>query len=230
MNKEEKSLLDELFDAAGLGSNPPAENPPEQPAEEQKEANEIEIKKEILEEIGANKPKTQENIKFSTEIEEISEEKSEKDENKEIHETKKKDIKFLVIYTIIFVIVISGLLGGSYIITSRIHQQMAENNQDLNTSQSTLKNIKDENNALKQENAALKEQVNIFSTTASEAEELLENVADMVEQDGYLTAAQSAYIDGDRAEARQLMQAIDREKLSQPAKEHYDLLKEKLGL
>lgn len=228
MNKEEKSLLDELWDAAGLneaGEKPtaPAEKEPPKPKE-------IQINSEKLEEIGSFREKTTENIKFSTDIREISEEKPEKDEKKEQSETKKKDIKFLVIYTIIFVVVISGLIGGSYIITSRIHQQMSESNENLNTSQSTLKNIQDENAALKKENAALKQENATLSASAADAEELLESVGDMVEQDGYLSAAQSAYIEGDRTLARQLVRAIQRDKLSEPAKEHYDLLKERLGL
>ncbi len=218
MNKEEKSLLDELFDAAGLNEQKPA------PSEEQK--NEENPSKE--QETPQTEEKNEEKAENSVENEETKPKKG-KSKKKE-HDTKKKDIKFLVIYTVVFVIVISSLIGGSYAITSRIHQQMAESNQNLNTSQSTLKNIQDENASLKQENAALKAENETLSATAEDANALLDSVGDMVEHDGYLAAAQSAYIDGERAEARQLMAAIDREKLSQPAKGYYDLLKEKLGL
>ncbi len=225
MNKEEKSLLDELWDAAGLnetGGKPSA--PKEIKGEE------ISFNTAKLEEIGSFIEKTTEKSPELPKNEEIESEIKKEEPSKENPETKKKDIKFLVIYTIIFVIVISGLIGGSYMITSRIHQQMSVNNQDLNMSQSTLKNIQDENASLRAENAALKESNAALSASATEAEELLDSVGDMVEQDSYLTAAQSAYIDGNWTLARQLMTAIDREKLSQPAKGYYDLLKDKLGL
>ena len=210
MNKEEKSLLDELFDAAGLN-----DKKQDKPSKEPK-IEETETKQEEIAEIQEN-------------IADIPKNEAKNTDNKD-HETKKKDIKFLVIYTVVFVVVISSLIGGSYVITSRIHQQMAESNQNLNTSQSSLTNIQDQNTALKQENAALKAENEVLSTSAEDANALLESVGDMIEQDGYLAAAQNAYIDSERAEARQLMAAIDREKLSQPAKEYYDLLKEKLGL
>lgn len=224
MSKEEKSLLDELWDAAGLSLE----------SEKTKKTEDIPVN---IEDNERKEEITQENIDNSEKIEDIPEntEKNNVVEEpatpvEEKTETKKKDIKFLVIYTVVFVIVISGLIGGSYVITSRIHQQMAENNHSLNSSQSSLKNIQDENLALKEENAALKAENEQFSALAEDAHALLEGIGDMVEQDGYLSAAQSAYIDGNRTEAKKIMQGIDREKLSQPAKEHYDLLKGKLGL
>ena len=216
MNKEEKSLLNELFEAAGLNSEKQPEKQKEPKIEEKPPINEdIEKKDQVSEEKQENTDENKEN-KPKTEVKD--------------HATAKKDIKFLVIYTIVFVIVISSLIAGSYAITSRIHQQMAENNQDLNSSQSTLKNIQDENTSLKKENAALKVENEALSTSAKDAHALLESVGDMVEHDGYLAAAQNAYIDGERTQARKLMAAIDRDKLSQPAKEYYDLLKDKLGL
>lgn len=214
MKKEDKSLLDELFEAAGLNN--------EQPAKEQQ-------KNEEIEDIPSKTEKPEEIPAINQDISKESEKKEEK-KTAEDHATKKKDIKFLVIYTTVFVIVISSLITGSYFITSRIHQQMAESNENLNTSQSTLKNIQDENNALKQENAALKIENDLLSATAEDANTLMESIGDMVEHDGYLAAAQSAYIDGERENARTLMAAIDRDKLSQPAKAYYDLLKDKLGL
>lgn len=222
MSKDEKSLLDELWDAAGLNQEEKPEKTEEKPIKqeqtEEKEPviEEIKEKEEISKDIKENKPK--------------KETKKAKKSKKEEAEVKKKDIKFLVIYTIVFVVVISGLIAGSYVITSRIHQQMAEHNENLNTSQSSLKNIKDENDALKEENTALKAENALLSQEAENAEALLEGMGDMAEQDGYLSAAQSAYIEGNRTEARRLMHAIDREKLSQPAKAHYDLLKNRLGL
>ena len=224
MSKEEKSLLDELWDAAGLSlENEKTEKKEDIPAKTEDNEQNKEIKQEIPEILEENND-IPENIEKNDVKEEPAAPTNEKTE------VKKKDIKFLVIYTIVFVIVISGLIGGNYVITSRIHQQMAEHNQNLNTSQSSLKNIQDENAALKEENAALKAENEQFSALAEDAHALLEGIGDMVEQDSYLSAAQNAYIDGDRTEAKKIMRGIDREKLSQPAKEHYDLLKGKLGL
>ncbi|MBQ8893656.1 MAG: hypothetical protein IJ043_04530 [Clostridia bacterium] len=156
------------------------------------------------------------------------EEPKKEDKPQDAPTEKKKDIKFLVLYTTVFVIVISALIAGSYMITSRIHKQMAENNAEIDMSQSTLKNIQDENAALKAENAALKESNEALTTARKEAEELVSSVGDMVEQDGYLVAALSAYIDGEEDLAAQILSTIDRAKLSEPNKAHYDLLKEEL--
>ena len=229
MSKEERSLLDELWDAAGLNTQEITKED-EKPAEEPKEN---EVKQEQIEEKPAKEEIIQEKepvIEKKQDKKAKKEQKKEKKSKKEESAEKKKDIKFLVIYTIVFVVVISGLIGGSYVITSRIHQEMAENNANLNTSQSSLQNIKDENTALKAENSALKEQNQLLSEDAENANALLEGMGDMVEQDGYLTAAQSAYIENNWTEARSIMHAIDPDKLSPPAKEHYDLLKKRLGL
>ena len=97
MKKEDRSLLDELFEAAGLSS--------EQPATEQQ-------KNEKSEDISSNIEITEENSESKQDIHANQEEK-EKNSVAEDHATKKKDIKFLVIYTTVFVIVISSLITGS---------------------------------------------------------------------------------------------------------------------
>lgn len=214
MNKDERSLLDEMWDAAGLNKDGEQQPP---------KAEETQAEDPKAEEPQAEEPKAEEPAKEEPK----AEEKPKKAQNPPAE--KKKDIKFLVLYTTVFVIVISGLIAGSYMITSRIHNQMSENNEQIDLSQSTLKNIQDENAALKTENAALKTENQALATSQSETEELLDSMSDMVEQDGYLTAAQSAYINGDRSEAREILSAIDREKLSEPNKAFYDILKDKLS-
>lgn len=143
---------------------------------------------------------------------------------------KKKDLKFLIIYTAIFVVVISGLIGGSYLITSRIQQEISENNNSLNSSQSLLKNIQDENAALKKENQALQQTNAALTEAQKENDALLERVGDTAEQDQYLAAAQNAYIGGDRALAETILSGVNREKLSLPNRAYYDLLRTQLGL
>ncbi len=216
---EEKNLLDEVWEAVGLekpANADPApkteepkkeEEPKEAPAEEPKEETAEEPKEEPAEE-----PK-----------------KEPKEPPKELVAVKKKDVRFLVIYTVAFVVVISFLIAGSYMITSRIHREMAENNATLDSSQSTLKNIQDENRNLKEQNAALKEQNEQLTSSQTDSDTLINNIGDMVEHGEYLSAAQNAYIRGDRTAARQLLAAVDREKLAEPAKAYYDSLNDRLN-
>ena len=207
MNKDEKSLLDELWNAAGMNEKNPAQTAA---GEETTEAAEQPAASTVQQEPAASAPPAEPADPAAAPPEE------EPEAEKTAPAEKKKDIKFLVIYTTVFVIVISGLIGGSYLITSRIQREMSENNDTLNSSQSTLKNIQDENAAL--------------TVSQQDAEELLASIGDMVEQDQYLAAAQNAYIDGNRTLARTIFSTIDRDKLSEPSKPYYDLLKTKLGL
>lgn len=221
MNKDEKSLLDELWNAAGMNEKNPAQTAA---GEETTEAAEQPAASTVQQEPAASAPPAEPADPAAAPPEE------EPEAEKTAPAEKKKDIKFLVIYTTVFVIVISGLIGGSYLITSRIQREMSENNDTLNSSQSTLKNIQDENAALKKENAALQESNAALTVSQQDAEELLASIGDMVEQDQYLAAAQNAYIDGNRTLARTIFSTIDRDKLSEPSKPYYDLLKTKLGL
>lgn len=143
---------------------------------------------------------------------------------------KKKDLKFLAVYITIFVVVISGLIGGSYLITSRIRQEFTDNNNSLNSSQSLLKNIQDENAALKKENQTLQQSNAALTEVQKENEALLELIGNTAEQDQYLLAAQSAYIDGDKDLAEAILSAVERDKLSLPNRAYYDSLRQQLGL
>lgn len=221
MNKDEKSLLDELWQAMGMeepqkGSSEnapaapelkkeepaaPAEEPITEPAEEKAEEPAEKPAEAPAEEPVAQKP----------------------EETKE----KKKNIKFLVLYTVIFVIVISGLIGGSYLVSTRIHQEMGQGEE---SNESTLKNIQVQNQELKSKNAELEAKNAQLTQQAKDAEALLESIGDMVEHDQYLAAAQSHYIAGQEETAKSIFRSIDREKLSKPNHTYYDTLKEKLGL
>ena len=235
MNKEEKSRLDELWNASGLTA------PADKPAKKQEPAPEApkEEPEAPQQEAPAAEPAPKEEPVKEEPKEEAPKEPKKKKEKKPKKEKVqkeapppaeiKKDIKFLVLYTTVFVIVISGLIGGSYMITSRIHKQMAENNQEINMNQSTLTNIQSENDRLKQENNTLKQQNTALTEAKNEAEELVNSVGNMVEQDANLVAAQSAYIRGDKELAAQLLSVIRREELAEPNKAAYDLLLEKVS-
>ncbi|MBQ8599911.1 MAG: hypothetical protein IJ407_00810 [Clostridia bacterium] len=220
---EDKNLLDEIWDAVGL-DRPVEKKIPETPVAEPnvQEQAPVEVPVEAPKEAPAEMPKEA--------PAETSEEKAKETPiPKELVVEKKKDIRFLVIYTIAFVVVISFLIAGSYMITSRIHQEMAENNASLDSSQSTLKNIQDENRLLKEQNAALQKKNEELTASQADNDALMESIGDMVEHGEYLTAAQNAYIRGERTLARTILATIDRDKLSEPAKEYYDSLNDRLN-
>lgn len=245
MNEQERSLFDEIWEAAGLKEEPkqePAEEPKaeeapaaQEPIAEEPIAEEVTIEEPAIEETVAEEPAVEEapaketNIKKTKKNKEKPAKKAKKEKiSTQDHAEKKKSVKFLVIYTIVFVIVISALISGSYMISQRIH---IENNEAHSGKehQSTLQNIKDKNEALKEENANLKEQNENLATSEQDSTELLDSAADMIEHQEYLSAAMAKYIDGNRADARAILATVDREKLSPPAKEYYDLLDGKLN-
>lgn len=255
MNKDEKSLLDELWQAAGMGE-PPKKEPAapeikeeapvaapapvqEQPAKESSEKEEpIEEKKPSAKEVRAAKKQEKAQAKQAEKENKLAEkqrkreEKEKEDAAKSAEETKekKKNIKFLVLYTVIFVIVISGLIGGSYLVSSRIHKEMSQSNDNLSSNESTLKNIQIQNKELKEKNAALESKNALLTQQTKDTEALLDSVGDMVEHDQYLAAAQNAYINQKTDTAKSIFRSIERSKLSEPNKSYYDTLKEKLGL
>ena len=239
MNNDEKSLLDEVWDAVGLDRpNPetPAVKPKtEAPAEEPKPAETV-VEEAVEETAEAPAEVTAEAPAEEAPAEVTAEAPAEEAPAEEpvvtpmdLVQEKKKDIRFLVIYTVAFVVVISFLIGGSYLITSRIHREMAESNENLNTSQSTLKNIQEENRSLNEQNQALQEKNNRLSASTAATDELMTSVGDMIEHGEYLTAAQDAYIRGNRTLARAILATVEREKLSQPAKDYYDTLNDRLN-
>lgn len=223
MNNEEKNLLDEIWDAVGLDR--PANEKAETPVAEPK-TDETPTPKEPVNDTPAAPA---EEPKEEPTQQPPKEEKEPSVPPQELVIEKKKDIHFLVIYTVAFVVVISFLIGGSYMITSRIRKEMAESNENLNTSQSTLKNIQDENQSLRQQNAALQEANDQLTASQADTNALMDSVGDMVEQGEYLSAAQDAYIRGDRKLARTILATVEREKLSEPAKEYYDSLNDRLN-
>lgn len=240
MNEQERSLFDEIWEAAGL-----KEDPKQQPAEEVSAEPTPVAEEPIAEEATIEEPAAEETVAEEPAVEEIpaketkvkktkkSKEKPAKKAKKEKkptqdHAEKKKSVKFLVIYTIVFVIVISALISGSYMISQRIH---LENNeaQSGRDHHSTLQNIKDKNEALRKENSSLKEQNESLTLSEQDSTELLDSAADMIEHQEYLSAAMAKYIDGNRADARTILSTVDRSKLSPTAKEYYDLLDQKLN-
>ena len=226
---DEKNLLDEIWEAVGLDKpEPPADEPKSKETPKEESAGEV-----TAEEVEETPAQTAEEEPAQEPEKEPVQEPAEKEEKAPAPKTtvtpQKKDVRFLVIYTVAFVVVISFLIAGSYLITSRIHREMAANNASLDSSQSTLKNIQDENRSLKEQNAALQTKNEQLTASQAENDALLESVGDMVEHGEYLSAAQDAYIRGDRTTARRLLAAVERDKLAEPAKEYYDTLNDRLN-
>ena len=223
MSNEEKSLFDTLWDEA-QEKGPNGEDATIRPRIEVVKAkyitDEPEEQEPPAEEPQVEEPKAEEP--------QVEEPKAEEPAPKNEHTEKKQNVKFLAVYTTVFVIVITGLIAGSYMITSRIHKQMAESNEQINTSQSTLKNIQEDNAALREQNAALKAENEQLLLSQQEADALVESVSDMVEHGEYLMKAQNAYVRGKRADARAILKTVEREKLSPTAQECYDALQDRL--
>ncbi|MBQ9953368.1 MAG: hypothetical protein IJO92_03455 [Clostridia bacterium] len=240
MNEQERSLFDEIWEAAGLKEEPkqqPAEEVSaeptpvaEEPIAEEATTEEPAAEEPVAEEpAGEEIPAKETKVKKTKKNKEKPAKKAKKEKNPtQDHAEKKKSVKFLVIYTIVFVIVISALISGSYMISQRIH---LENNEAQSGSDhhSTLQNIKDKNEALRKENSSLKEQNESLTLSEQDSTELLDSAADMIEHQEYLSAAMAKYIDGNRADARTILSTVDRSKLSPTAKEYYDLLDQKLN-
>ncbi|MBQ7096374.1 MAG: hypothetical protein IJN80_08030 [Clostridia bacterium] len=221
MNKDEKSLLDELWQAMGMEA-PEKASPKKEPLAPQIKNEELQPEElQPLPEMPSAAAEEQTEKPEKIPAEGFAAQKPE--ETKE----KKKNIKFLVLYTVIFVIVISGLIGGSYLVSTRIHQEMGQGNENT---ESTLKNIQVQNKELKSKNAELEAKNAQLTQQTKDAEALLESIGDMVEHDQYLAAAQNRYIAGQEETAKSIFRSIDREKLSKPNRAYYDTLKEKLGL
>ena len=238
MNKEEKSLFDEIWDAAGLSKEEPAAEVAEEvapaavPVEEPVET--VEEPVETVEEPVETVEEPVETVEEPTEepieqpeapAEEPKEEPKEEKKTNE-HTDKKKSVKFLVVYTIAFVLVVAALISGSYMISSRLRQEMEGGE---GASQSKLENIRDKNAKLKKENAAVKAENEELIASQADADALIDSAGDMVEHNEYVAAAMEAYIKGNRADARAILSTVDREKLSPTYQTYYDTLDARLN-
>ena len=237
MNKEEKSMLDEIWEKSGLSTDgiaeekapEPEKEPVEEPAAEEKPPKKKEKKakeKKRKKKAPAAETAEGETPEGETPESEIPAEASEeapKEESAEEPE-KKKDIKFLAIYTTVFVAVIGLLIAGSYMISYRIHRQMSENQSDVDLSQSSLQNVQDQRDAYKAKNETLTSENQLLTESNEHSDLLIGSAGDAMEQDDCLIAAQNAYINDDKELATALMHAINHTKLSEPNKAYYEQL------
>ena len=143
-----------------------------------------------------------------------------------------KNIKTLWIYTTLFCIFVLALIVVSSIIQSKINSK-AEYYQDQyesaqTSSQSTIKNIQDENAALKKDletYKAMAEQLEIRSETDAE---LINDAAELIENAEYLLSAQQYLTNGNREAAREQFIKVNSDKLTGAMLDVYETLQKRL--
>ena len=144
----------------------------------------------------------------------------------------KKDVKFLWLYGTIFCLVLLALIGGSYVIQQKLHADMDEITSqaqaDKEQSKSRLSAIQEENNALKSRVETL-EKANEALEAAANADEALINSAEQIilEQQKLLKVAR-LYQEGERTQAAELFESIDKTLLPQDSMESYTHYEERL--
>lgn len=143
-----------------------------------------------------------------------------------------KNIKTLWIYTSLFcvfalaLILISSFIQGKIDKRAEYYQDQYENVQS--SSQSTIKNIETENEALKASNEKYKDQVEFYKKQFETEEELVKASAEIIENSEYLLQAQTAVSNRDKDSARTALSKIDVNYLTDTMRVVYDGLKAEL--
>ena len=145
-----------------------------------------------------------------------------------------KNIKTLWIYTTLFclfalvLILISSFV--QYKIDRRAEYYQGQYETVQSSSQSTIKNIQTENDALKKDIEKYKEEASICKEQAENDAVLLQNSALMLENAEILLDIQSDVASRNYNSARDKMQTVDTEYLSEKMLEVYNALKDKLNI
>ena len=145
-----------------------------------------------------------------------------------------KNIKTLWIYTTLFclfalvLILISSFV--QYKIDRRAEYYQGQYETVQSSSQSTIKNIQTENDALKKDIEKYKEEASICKEQAENDAVLLQNSALMLENAEILLDIQSDVASRNYNSAREKMQTVDTEYLSEKMLEVYNALKDKLNI
>lgn len=143
-----------------------------------------------------------------------------------------KNIKTLWIYTTLFCLFALVLIVVSSIIQSKInskaeyYQDQYENAQT--SSQSTIKNIQDENAALKKDIETYKQKAERLEILSQTDTQLLNDAAELIENAQYLLAAQQYVTNGRMEQARAELKKINKDKLSDSMLEIYETLQKRL--
>ncbi len=148
----------------------------------------------------------------------------------------KKDVKFLWIYASVFCLVLLALIGGSYVIQEKIHQQVDDYKtqaQDAAQSdaenKSRLSNIQEQNKALKAQVQSLTDENNTLKAGAANDEALITKREQMLQQQERLIEAISLYEQNKWSKAREALKSIDPQYLSAESAEIYTYYEERLN-
>ncbi len=143
-----------------------------------------------------------------------------------------KNIKTLWIYTTLFclfalvLIVVSSIIQGKINSKAEYYQDQYENAQT--SSQSTIKNIQDENAALKKDIETYKQTAQRLEAMAQTDTQLINEAAQLIENAQYLLEAQQYASSGKTEQARTEFKKIDSSKLPQDMLEIYETLQKRL--
>lgn len=145
-----------------------------------------------------------------------------------------KNIKTLWIYTTLFCVFALVLIAISSYVQYKIdrraeyYQDQYENVQT--SSQSTIKNIQTENDTLKKDIEKYKKEATICKEQAENDAELLQKSAEMIENAEILLDVQNDVNARNFASAREKMQTVNADCLSDKMLEVYNALKDKLDI
>lgn len=143
-----------------------------------------------------------------------------------------KNIKTLWIYTTLFclfalvLIVVSSIIQGKINSKAEYYQDRYESAQT--SSQSTIKNIQDENEALKRDLETYKKKAERLELLSGTDTELLNEAAELIENADYLLAAQKLESDGEDKAALAELNKVNSNKLTSAMRQVYDELRERL--
>ena len=156
-------------------------------------------------------------------------------ENEQAGEQKiKKDIKILWIYTTLFcafallLIIVSSVIQGKINSTAEYYQDLYEG--EKTTSQSTIQNIKTENESLKSAVENYKTENEKLRNENKTAELTINNSAKIIENAEYLLNAQKEVYGGSRAKAKELVNLVDKNLLTEDMQAIYEKLCNTLGI
>lgn len=144
-----------------------------------------------------------------------------------------KNIKTLWVYTLLFcafalvLIIVSSIIQGKINSEAEYYQDQYENAQTSN--QSTIKNIQDENAALKKDLAVFKSEHEKTSAENEQNKELLNNANELIENAEYLILALECEDNNDDAQAKAYLNKINPDMLSESMKSAYEALKTELA-
>lgn len=144
------------------------------------------------------------------------------------------NMKVLWIYTSLFCLFALVLILLSFLIQSKIDKR-AEYYQDQyetvqSSSQSTIKNIKDENNALKADIEVYKQKAKTAEETLKTEQQNLATANETIKNAQYVIDAQTSVFYHKNNEAREYLKLVDTQYLTEEMLKTYESLVKRVGL